>query len=167
MPHTESVKFQRRMLKQEEKGTKEEIDEIERIRPRVRSDCVYCPSCQEKRNDETEGTAVSRMERRACGHDASSVVCHSRPCAFAACRHHLGVDAKSGGGLVINYDGPDGPLGNGSQPTCALDVADRQELTLESIGGMLGITREAIRHIEVAALRNLRDGLRPWEENQS
>ena len=126
MPHTESVKRQRKALSQEERPSKGETDELERIRPRIRADCVDGP----------------------------------RPCPFFSCRFHLGIHVMSSGGVRYNYDGEDGPLGDENQPTCTLDVADRQELTLESIGGLLSVSRERIRQIEESALIKLRDGLR-------
>lgn len=125
MPHTESVKFQKKALHREERPSESEIAEIERARPRVRADCI-------------DGI---------------------RPCPFFSCRHHLGLDIMASGGIHYNYDGEDGPLGDGQQPTCALDIADQQELTLESIGGMLQVSREWIRKIEEAALSKLKTGI--------
>jgi hypothetical protein len=43
--------------------------------------------------------------------------------------------------------------------TCTLDVADRGEHTLEEIGQLLGVTRERVRQIELAALFKLRNQL--------
>lgn len=43
--------------------------------------------------------------------------------------------------------------------TCALDVADRGGEPLETIGEMLGVTRERIRQIEVQALDKMWAGL--------
>jgi len=44
--------------------------------------------------------------------------------------------------------------------TCALDVADRGEHTLEEVGGFLNVTRERARQIEKDAF----DKLRPFFE---
>jgi hypothetical protein len=82
------------------------------------------------------------------------MICHSRPCAFVACRYHLGIDVKASGSIIFNYDDP---VGDGQYPTCALDLADKHELTLESVGTILGeSTREWARKIEEAALNNIR-----------
>ena len=42
--------------------------------------------------------------------------------------------------------------------TCSLDVADRGGLTLEEVGEILNLTREAIRLIEVRGILRLRGG---------
>lgn len=71
-----------------------------------------------------------------------------RPCPWVTCEHHLHIDAVT-------------PLGTlktvGSDPTqmresCSLDVADRGAHSLESIGAILGLTRERIRQVEQVAL---------------
>lgn len=123
MPHVESKKVQRKALRLEEKVTKEEIDEMERIRPRIRADCIDGP----------------------------------RPCPWISCRFHLGIEVKSSGSILINYDGPEGPTGNGFQPTCALDVAEWGGLTLDSVGQMFSVTREYIRQIEGEAFTALKE----------
>lgn len=40
--------------------------------------------------------------------------------------------------------------------TCILDLADRQDATLEEIGEMLRVTRERIRQIEGKALKRVK-----------
>lgn len=61
----------------------------------------------------------------------------ARPCGWSGCRHHLDSYAD----------------------TCSLDVADRvalgDELTLDAIGQMIGLTRERVRQLEAQALRRL------------
>ncbi len=40
--------------------------------------------------------------------------------------------------------------------TCALDVAERDVVTLEALGALLNMTRERIRQIELALLEKMR-----------
>lgn len=82
----------------------------------------------------------------------------ARPCPFVSCRFHLylEVDPRRGA-LKINF-----PLaGEGFEElreTCALDVADRGEHTLEEIGQLLGgLSRERIRQISDVAEKFYRD----------
>lgn len=77
-----------------------------------------------------------------------------RPCPYASCRWHLYLDVSPRtGALKLNYpqlevwDLPE---------TCALDVADRGETTLEAVGVLMNMTRERIRQIEAVGLAKLK-----------
>ena len=78
----------------------------------------------------------------------------ARPCPFVSCKHHLYLDVESRtGSIKLNF--PD------KQPwemleSCALDVAERDGVTLQDIGGAMNVTRERIRQIEARALVKLR-----------
>lgn len=77
-----------------------------------------------------------------------------RPCPFVACRHHLYLDVNhETGSIKFNY-----PAAEPHElvETCALDVADRGEHTLETVGLLLNVTRERLRQIEVRALHKLK-----------
>ena len=50
------------------------------------------------------------------------------------------------------------------QHSCALDVADEGEHTLEEAGAFLNITRERVRQLQVLAFRKLRAVLLGLEE---
>lgn len=79
----------------------------------------------------------------------------SRPCPYVACRHHLylDVDARSGS-IRINY--PDKEVWE-LEHSCSLDIADSpDDLTLEDLGQIMGVTRERIRQIEVVAQARLK-----------
>jgi len=94
---------------------------------------------------------VRRPERREdClpgGHN------EARPCPFASCRHHLGLDVLPTGGIQLNF--PD------KEPwdlphTCSLDLADQGGMTLDQVSKQLDVTRERIRQIEYKTLARLK-----------
>jgi hypothetical protein len=71
----------------------------------------------------------------------------ARPCPFVSCRHHLGLEVqpKSGGVRELGGWMEDG------LPSCALDVADQGEHSLERISRYVGTARERIRTIQEIA----------------
>jgi hypothetical protein len=72
-----------------------------------------------------------------------------RPCPWVGCRYHMYLDVQEEtGSLKIVF--PDRDY-DGLADTCALDVADRGEHTLD--GGLLNVTRERARQLETRALR--------------
>lgn len=75
-----------------------------------------------------------------------------RPCPFVGCRHHLYLDVLPSGAVIVNSEGEVWDM----KETCALDVADRGDHTLDAVGEVLGCTREAIRLVEVQALVRFR-----------
>jgi hypothetical protein len=76
-----------------------------------------------------------------------------RPCPFVSCQHHLYLDVQRRTGAVkLNF--PDLEVWEMNE-SCALDVADRGETTLEGVGAILNLTRERIRQLEVRALARL------------
>ncbi len=77
-----------------------------------------------------------------------------RPCPFAGCLYHLALDVNPRtGSIKLNY--PD--LETWELPeSCALDVADRGEATLEQVAALLNIVRERVRQVEAAALRRIK-----------
>jgi hypothetical protein len=79
-----------------------------------------------------------------------------RPCPWVSCKHHLYLDViPESGSIKLNF--PDLEPWELAE-TCALDVAARGGETLEEVGGLLNITRERIRQVEVRALLKLRMG---------
>jgi len=77
-----------------------------------------------------------------------------RPCPFVSCRHHLylGVNERTGS-IKLNFPG----LEVWDLPeSCALDVADRGEMTLEAVGDLMNLTRERVRQLETSALEKLK-----------
>lgn len=76
-----------------------------------------------------------------------------RPCPWAGCRMSLVIDITRSGSIKINS--PDLELEE-MVDSCALDVADRGEQTLETIGELMNLTRERARQLEVIGLRNMK-----------
>jgi hypothetical protein len=77
-----------------------------------------------------------------------------RPCAFVSCKYNLYVDVNPRTGSVkLNF--PDKELWE-LEHTCALDVADKQGITLEEVGVIMNLTRERVRQLETRGLTKLR-----------
>lgn len=76
------------------------------------------------------------------------------PCPWLSCKHHLYLDVHpETGALKINF--PDREPWELDE-TCALEVAERGETTLEDVGTIMNITRERVRQVEVVALLKLK-----------
>jgi hypothetical protein len=74
----------------------------------------------------------------------------ARPCPYVSCRYHLYLDVDPRIGTIkLNY--PDLEPEELAE-SCSLDVADRGAQRLEDVGGLMNVTRERIRQIEVRAL---------------
>lgn len=85
-----------------------------------------------------------------------------RPCPWVSCRHHLYLDVGAGGSVKINHPGKEP---DELAESCALDVADRGDLTLEQVGDVMNLTRERVRQIELAVAGTLRESeLRPFRD---
>lgn len=77
-----------------------------------------------------------------------------RPCPWVSCRHHLFLDVNpETGSIKLNFTDVE-PWG--LRETCALDVAERGEATLEEVGALMNVTRERTRQMEVRGLLKLR-----------
>lgn len=77
-----------------------------------------------------------------------------RPCPFVGCKHHLYLDVNPETGTIkLNF--PDLEPWELAE-TCSLDVADRGGAVLEDVGGIMNLTRERIRQVEVRALFQLK-----------
>lgn len=73
-----------------------------------------------------------------------------RPCPWLSCKEHLGLEVTDIGTIRLHKDWDDG------RPTCALDEAAREGISLDEIGKVLNITRERVRQIEERALIRVR-----------
>ena len=77
-----------------------------------------------------------------------------RPCPFVSCKHHTYLDVNPRtGSLKLNF--PHLEVWDLSE-SCALDVADRGETTLEAVGVLMNLTRERVRQLETAGLAKLK-----------
>lgn len=76
-----------------------------------------------------------------------------RPCPFVSCRHHLYLDVRSDGVLRINF--PDREPDE-MTASCALDLAGDGPRTLDTIAGLMGMSKERARQLEHSAMRSVR-----------
>jgi len=75
-----------------------------------------------------------------------------RPCPWVGCRYHLYLDLTVDGTLKV----PKHIEPEDMAVSCALDVAEDGERSLEAIGGLMFLDRESVRSAEVVALVKLR-----------
>ena len=75
-----------------------------------------------------------------------------RPCPWISCRFNLFLDVRSDGVIKYNFPGkePEDAL-----TSCALDIAGDGPRTLDAVAGIMGMSKERARQIEVSALAKL------------
>lgn len=79
-----------------------------------------------------------------------------RPCPYVSCKYNLYLDVSPRGGVKLNF--PDlEPHELPAESSCALDVAGRGGVNLETVAEIMNITRERARQIEIVAFERLRD----------
>lgn len=111
------------MKKSDDSASPQMLEELERCRPKTRSEC---------RNNGI------------------------RPCPFFACKHNLHLDITFAGSLKHNFSFEEA-IETGS-PSCVLDIVESGvDVTLENIADIWEITREAVRQIELAGIRKLKN----------
>jgi hypothetical protein len=76
----------------------------------------------------------------------------ARPCPMVSCRHNLFLEVTETGGIKFTF--PDTEVWE-MRESCALDVADRGDHTLQEVAFALNLTRERIRQLEVRGLLKL------------
>ena len=94
-------------------------------------------------DDETASELAKRPRTRGDCKDGP------RPCIWG-CRYSLAIEVMPSGSIKILH--PDGE----ATESCALDVADRGEHTLDVVGELLNVSRQRAMQIEVIAMRNLK-----------
>ncbi len=76
-----------------------------------------------------------------------------RPCPYVSCKFNLYLDAdEETGAIRFNHPGVEP---HELEETCALDVAERGGITLDETAKFVGLTRERVRQIELAAEASL------------
>lgn len=81
-----------------------------------------------------------------------------RPCPYVGCRYHLYLKTRTSGSLrIVNPDLEPWQLPPGK--SCALDVADAGDHSLEAVGETLNIGSERVRQIVTEATGRLKTGL--------
>jgi hypothetical protein len=77
-----------------------------------------------------------------------------RPCPYVGCSQNLYLEVCATGDVRIHH--PHRSPGDvPPDESCALDVAERDGATLETVGLLLNLTRERARQIEVQGLQRL------------
>jgi hypothetical protein len=77
-----------------------------------------------------------------------------RPCPWVGCKYNLYLDVRKDGAIAFNFSDLD-PDELHPEWSCALDVAERGDISLEGLGAALNVTREGARKIEEKALHHL------------
>lgn len=80
----------------------------------------------------------------------------TRPCIWVSCRYHLLLEVTQEGKLKFNDPSWTDPTEQRGRETCALDVADRGEHSLEETGEIVGLMPERVRQVEAEALVRVR-----------
>lgn len=80
-----------------------------------------------------------------------------RPCVWVTCRYNLYLDVRGDGILRLNF--PD------REPeemvaSCVLDLAADGPRTLDSVAGLMGMSKERARQIEAVAIQKVRKAFR-------
>jgi hypothetical protein len=94
------------------------------------------------RNQIEYPTDIERPKHRS---DCANV---PRPCPFVTCRYNLFCDIKETGALILNYPGlePDEVVNS-----CALDLADKGDHSMEEIGRIMRTCRQMVFRVEQIA----------------
>ena len=80
-----------------------------------------------------------------------------RPCPWVTCRYNLYLDVRGDGVLRFNFPDrePEEMLSS-----CALDLAEDGPRTLDSVAGLMGMSKERARQIEAAAMTKVRQAFK-------
>jgi hypothetical protein len=107
-----------------------------------------------------EGQDVDLYDRPTTRGDClAGGVNEARPCPFVSCRHHMLLEVKHNGSILMLWGHSDvEKLGQ----SCSLDLVDALgPMTLEDIGAVSAMTREAARQMEAAGYEVRWEGIAP------
>lgn len=93
-------------------------------------------------------TSLARPRNR------SQCVGGARPCPWASCRYHLGVDWV-GTGAIATF-GESALVDLTLEQSCALDVADRGPHRVEDVGDVMNVSRALVSKLCISAADVLR-----------
>ena len=87
-----------------------------------------------------------------------------RPCPYVSCRYNLYLDVSDkSGSIKLNFPTLDP---HEMVESCALDVAERDGETLDTLSDFMNLTRERVRQIEIKALGLMDGGMRDHVEDE-
>lgn len=78
-----------------------------------------------------------------------------RPCPFTSCRYHLFLDVTPAGSIKMHFAGEEEALAQ-MEETCALDVADKGGMGMDTIGKYFNVTGARIQQEVSEALKKMR-----------
>jgi hypothetical protein len=127
---------------------------VERLRRRPRSlglEPLSKRELAEKNRIDADSDLVAELAARP--RDRRDCKDGPRPCPWAGCAMHLGLNITPGGAAKVMF--PDGEGGidlDAMDDTCALDVADAHDMldpkTFEEVGRLMNMTPQRILQIE-------------------
>lgn len=124
--------------------------------PRTLIECANWPvMCGAELEDGTHCEAIVRRGElpRVCPECGAK---QAWRCLWINCKYHVYVDVLRDGDPSFPLD-PDGSKGpTAFEHTCILDIVARGPQTLETVGGLLDVTRERARQLESKALPRMR-----------
>lgn len=84
-----------------------------------------------------------------------------RPCPFVGCRYHLFLEINGRGNISLRHPGV---MPWELWPSCSLDVAEQEGLSLEAVGELLGVRKWQIKRDEERALAKLAEAMEGQRE---